>query len=591
MSENKRRKSLLCRVLLSAAAAVAAAAAAAVSASALDADTVIMRDYVQPDKAGCVTVGISGSYIAGVDDALSKINAARYEACRDGVPNPADPSKKLTLADFVPAQYSSDLEKYARLRAAEAVFTFGHTRPNGGGCFTAEVKSSAEFSYQAESIAWNNTGSVKSGIEQFLQEKENWVNQKAGTVTGHYTQMINPANRYIGFGCFTTKDTTGYSTALCIRYGRSDKNLDGSKGSPVQKAVVPVQIPEDALDNVRIKAVSGSKTIPANGSASFEMRATAEFDFTNGGKKNTWQSDVIFYDAQWASSDSSVATVTRLGYVKAVRSGRTNITASTENDAIRFKVTVNPSIEECTISIPYSSYTYRGRGIRPAVTVKLGSEKLVKGTDYTLTYTNNENVGTGIITIKGIGRLSGIVTRTFKVKPLNLSSSYAKVTIPYASYSYTGTNIRPAVTVAFKDGTVIPRSEYSLVYYNNIKLGNSRASVTGVTENVIGTFSKPFVIKPAKNKISVISSTKGAFKIWWTRASEGASGYQVLYSKDKDFKKDVHSYSSKALDDLSENFSRVPESGETWYVKVRSFLEINNTRYGNYSAVKSITVK
>ena len=82
----------------------------------------------------------------------------------------------------------------------------------------------------------------------------------------------------------------------------------------------------------------------------------------------------------------------------------------------------------------------------------------------------------------------------------------------------------------------------------------------------------------------------------------------MLYSQDKsalasatgevvstDTKKYVHSYTSADLSDLSENFSKYPNSGETWYVKIRSFFtkdgKTTSTRYGNYSAVKSIKIK
>ena len=67
----------------------------------------------------------------------------------------------------------------------------------------------------------------------------------------------------------------------------------------------------------------------------------------------------------------------------------------------------------------------------------------------------------------------------------------------------------------------------------------------------------------------------------------------MLYSKDKNFVKDVHSYTSTNLYDTTENFTSVPRRGETWYVKVRTFItrdgKSTSTRYGNYSDVKKIT--
>ena len=247
-------------------------------------------------------------------------------------------------------------------------------------------------------------------------------------------------------------------------------------------------------------------------------------------------------------------------------------------------------------SIAYSSYTYRGRAIKPTVTVKNASgKKLTKGTDYTVSYSNNTNVGTATITIKGAGKYTGTLKKTFKVKALDLSSSYAKFSIPYSSYTYTGSQIKPAVTVKFKDGDVIPATQYTVSYSNNTKVGVATITVKAKGSNTTGSYKKTFVVKPAKNAIKSISSTKGAFKITWTKATAGATGYQVEYSTDKNFKTNVHSYTSTKLSDLSESFSSVPKSGETWYVKVRSFVtkdgKASSTRYGNYSDVKTITIK
>ncbi len=254
------------------------------------------------------------------------------------------------------------------------------------------------------------------------------------------------------------------------------------------------------------------------------------------------------------------------------------------------------TISSYKVTIPYASYTYRGRGIKPTVTVKDSSgKKLTKGTDYTVSYKNNTNVGTATITVTGINAYSGTLTKKFTVKPLDLTSSYAKVTIPYSSYTYTGSAIKPAVTVKFKDGDVIPTGQYTVSYSANKNVGTAAITVKGNGKNTTGTFKKTFVVKPAKNEIKTITSTKGAFKITWNKGTAGTVGYQVQYSTDKNFSKNVHSWTTTTLSKTSENFSSVPKSGETWYVKVRSFYtkdgKSTSTRYGNYSAVKTIKIK
>ncbi|MBR4555216.1 MAG: leucine-rich repeat domain-containing protein [Ruminococcus sp.] len=271
---------------------------------------------------------------------------------------------------------------------------------------------------------------------------------------------------------------------------------------------------------------------------------------------------------------------------------------------------ISTSISKDKVTIPYSSYTYRGRGIKPSVTVKDPTgTKLKKGVDYTVAYKNNTNVGTATITVTGTGNCNGTLTKTFSVKALDLNSSYAKVTIPYSAYTYTGSAIKPAVTVKFKDGDVIPSDQYTVSYSNNTKVGTATITVKGKGTNVTGTCKKTFVVKPAKNEItSITSPSKGAFKISWKKGTAGTVGYQVLYSQDQtalksasgevkntNAKKYVHSYTSTNLSDLSETFSKIPASGETWYVKVRSFYtkdgKTTSTRYGNYSDIKSIKVK
>ena len=47
-----------------------------------------------------------------------------------------------------------------------------------------------------------------------------------------------------------------------------------------------------------------------------------------------------------------------------------------------------------------SDYTYTGKARKPAVKIYDGDYKLVKGTDYTLSYKNNKEIGTASVTIK-----------------------------------------------------------------------------------------------------------------------------------------------------------------------------------------------
>ena len=62
-------------------------------------------------------------------------------------------------------------------------------------------------------------------------------------------------------------------------------------------------------------------------------------------------------------------------------------------------------------------YIYSGTEIQPEVKVIHKGIELVKGVDYKISYDCNINVGTGIITIQGIGNYTGKITNFFTINP------------------------------------------------------------------------------------------------------------------------------------------------------------------------------
>ena len=109
-----------------------------------------------------------------------------------------------------------------------------------------------------------------------------------------------------------------------------------------------------------------------------------------------------------------------------------------------------PSRNVKKATIPYLNYTYKGSRITPPVTVKdtLGN-KLVNGRDFTAFYSNDLNVGTAKITVKGKGNYQGSISRTFNITPNDLADN--RVTIPALSYIYVGEPVTPKPTLKFND--------------------------------------------------------------------------------------------------------------------------------------------
>ena len=85
----------------------------------------VLETDVSQGSSGNLLIGIQGTYIDQISEALDLINSYRLEACQNGYSNP-DGSGSLTMSDYEPIQWSDGLEYIARIRAAEASQTEDH---------------------------------------------------------------------------------------------------------------------------------------------------------------------------------------------------------------------------------------------------------------------------------------------------------------------------------------------------------------------------------------------------------------------------------------------------------------------------------
>ena len=123
---------------------------------------------------------------------LDRLNEIREEACREGVQNPID-GEPMRPEDYVPLEWSCELEKIAALRAVESTILQDHIRPDGSECFSAAPEG---VPFTMETLAWG-FGSAAAAIEGWYSEKAAYVGA-TGTPAGHYIAMISPENRFVG---------------------------------------------------------------------------------------------------------------------------------------------------------------------------------------------------------------------------------------------------------------------------------------------------------------------------------------------------------------------------------------------------------
>ena len=68
-----------------------------------------------------------------------------------------------------------------------------------------------------------------------------------------------------------------------------------------------------------------------------------------------------------------------------------------------------------------SEYIYTGSPIEPVPTVTYNGRTLTAGTDYTVSYANNNALGTATLTVTGTGQYAGTVTRNYNIRAVALS--------------------------------------------------------------------------------------------------------------------------------------------------------------------------
>ena len=102
---------------------------------------------------------------------------------------------------------------------------------------------------------------------------------------------------------------------------------------------------------------------------------------------------------------------TKVGTAKVTITGKGNYTGSVSKT-----YSIKNNFKKATVS-GISNKSYTGKNITQSITVKYNGKTLKKGTDYTVSYSNNKSIGTATVKIAGKGSYTGTITKTFKINP------------------------------------------------------------------------------------------------------------------------------------------------------------------------------
>lgn len=513
---------------------------------------------------GNVVMGFSGAYYTETaDKILERLNAIRLEACKEGVLNPLT-NQPLTEADYVPLEWSSDLEAIARLRAAEAIVNQDHTRPNGQSCFTVTT-TNGEQSW-AENLAWNNSG-LMEGIEQWYGEKNDWVKQ-TGAETGHYTSIISPRYYQVAVGAFRLSSGGWYSVAQEFSYKNTlDEQKNADHGSCVQYMEVQGS-------KVTKLAYGADKTafIQEGDSCLMPVTVTVQYSDIYGKAQNF--TGPYQAGGSWTSSDETVAVVDGTGEVTALAKGTAQISMAAGTKSVSTQITVygkdespivvkSPNITTykvgqkinltggtvtypsgsqtktvtltaamisgfdstkpgiCAVQVTCGGYTTSFDTLiveEPKLTASAGqrlSEVALPQNEYgTYTWQDDatiiEKVGiytfTAVFTPKDETIFQKLTDIQVQVTAQETLGPDTEVTFKTNSFTYSGTEQEPKVVVRAADTVLTEGQDYTLTYSNNRNAGIATVTIDGMG-CYLGSITRTFEISPAQLVITAQDKT------------------------------------------------------------------------------------
>jgi hypothetical protein len=134
---------------------------------------------------------------------------------------------------------------------------------------------------------------------------------------------------------------------------------------------------------------------------------------------------------------------------------------------------LTPVLEWKTVAadaVTVADQVYTGAALTPAVAVKHNGSALAAGSDYTVAYSDNTQVGLATVTIKGTGNYIGTKVVTFRINPQatsikTITSGKKKLTVVWTKvagttkyvvqYRLKGASAWKSVSVAGSKGSVV----------------------------------------------------------------------------------------------------------------------------------------
>ena len=156
-------------------------------------------------------------------------------------------------------------------------------------------------------------------------------------------------------------------------------------------------------------------------------------------------------------------------------------------------------------------------------------------------------------------------------------------------YAYTGSAIKPAVTIKNGDIPLAPES-YNVKYESNKDVGTAKVTVTAKGAGK-GSVSASFRIIPKKTPISKLTAKSKGFTAKWKKIGGCADGYQIQAALNKTFTSGVKTVTVKGAGTVSKTVNGL-KAKTKYFVRIRVYKTVKGAKvWSEWSAAKTVKTK
>ena len=484
-------------------------------------DPLYKRDInIQSNNTSAVTIDTQKAVMAGSGEAkvtatcAGKSTDVTFKVLEPKVNN-SDP-KNIANQDYTGSAITPDVKLYLGTTELVKDTDYVVNYKNNINPGTATIEISGRGSY----VGYNKSYDFKivkgKLTDEMVQAGEYTVNTATGEVSSASITGLTYNVDYEATAEYKS------STATSVTYDVSVKGIGNYEGGPYTKEVTMQGTPGTPIDINSVVIAELEKTSyeytgsDINPPVHFYSRtATGKGEEIPTFKNNV---KVKYPDDSSASTTPKTVTITGIennGYVGTIELNYTitplNIGKSGSG------VTVTVAKEQGRTD---NKWTHTGQEIFPGVTVELTKGEITKnlneGTDYTLKYRNNTDIGTARITVSGKGNYSGSINEEFEI--IASFKNDAEVTlggyttdasrdfVTGYSVAYNGNAHEPTISITLDGDPIEYGIDYTTSYVDNKDAGTAKVHVTGLRDYSGSEFDVKYTITKKQLSGSVVVS-------------------------------------------------------------------------------------